>query len=129
MKKLLWKELPKWVILVLFFLLVIGEIGIIIYCFGDGYGMYPDGRPINPGYANYIASIMTGPSPTGQYPYGDHKWMQVEADNFVNQAYLMAFGTALIMSIIYFLILMTLTTLFSKLYQSQRKRYRTNHIA
>jgi hypothetical protein len=106
MKKLLWKEFPMRVILVFIFLFVIGEIGIVIYCFGDGYGMYPDGRPINPGYANYIASIMTGPSPTGQYPYGDHRWTQVEGNNFIAQAYFMASGIALIISIIYFLILL-----------------------
>src|SRR5205085_6951375 len=81
-----WKNLVIIATFLSVLLFAIGESGIVFYCFADRGGLDSDGRPLSPGYSEYIASVMTGPSPTGQYPYGDHRWTQAEGDAFVSQA-------------------------------------------
>src|SRR5947209_5759380 len=106
-----WKNLA--IIIIFLLVLLIGESGIIFYCFADRGGDL-DGRPLNPGYSEYIASVMTSSSPTGQYPYGDHRWTSAEGQAFVIQVYFRAVGIALIASLIYLAALISIILLLRK---------------
>jgi hypothetical protein len=98
-----------------------GEFLIISYCYGDS-DFTLGNEPINPGYAKQIASVMSGPSPIGQYPYGDHQWSQTEAETFVNQAYLKTFAVTAVISLVYLLVLGLVTLSLWKLRQYRTRR-------